>query len=234
MSVFDGMTHFPDDFSGVVRLFPLADLVFFPHVIQPLHIFEPRYRALLADALAGDRLIAMVLQNGASQANSQPPIESVACVGRIVAHAPEPDGRANILLAGLRRVLIRREVAGSTAYRQAKVTVLEDVYPTEGLANRRGLQRRLIRELQHSLPSQRAVRQQLKEILKAPLRLGALTDILAFSLPWDNVLRQQLLEETDVDCRANWLLDALAAQRSEADAFRSRETAKFPPTFSVN
>ncbi len=51
----------PDDFSGRVRLFPLPNLVLFPHVVQPLHMFEPRYCEMLQDALAGDRLLAMVL-----------------------------------------------------------------------------------------------------------------------------------------------------------------------------
>ena len=49
------------DFAGTARLFPLPNLVLFPHVMQPLHIFEPRYRQMTADALAGDRLIAVVL-----------------------------------------------------------------------------------------------------------------------------------------------------------------------------
>ena len=48
-------------FAGTARLFPLPNLVFFPQVMQPLHIFEPRYRQMTADALAGDRLIALVL-----------------------------------------------------------------------------------------------------------------------------------------------------------------------------
>ena len=51
----------PDEFAGTARLFPLPNLVLFPHVVQPLHIFEPRYRQLMADALADDRLIAMAL-----------------------------------------------------------------------------------------------------------------------------------------------------------------------------
>ena len=51
----------PHDFSGTVRLFPLPNLVMFPHVVQPLHIFEPRYREMLEDALEHDRLLAMAL-----------------------------------------------------------------------------------------------------------------------------------------------------------------------------
>ena len=61
MSTFDELSLSREDFSGKVRLFPLPNLVLFPHVMQPLHIFEPRYRDLLEDALAGDRLIAMAV-----------------------------------------------------------------------------------------------------------------------------------------------------------------------------
>ena len=61
MASFDNLSFSFEDFGGRVRVFPLPNLVLFPHVMQPLHIFEPRYRELLEDALAGDRLIAMAL-----------------------------------------------------------------------------------------------------------------------------------------------------------------------------
>ncbi len=61
MASFDNLSFSFEDFAGKVRVFPLPNLVLFPHVMQPLHIFEPRYRELLEDALAGDRLITMAL-----------------------------------------------------------------------------------------------------------------------------------------------------------------------------
>ena len=65
MSAFEEYKFTPAEFSGIVRLFPIPNLVMFPHVMQPLHVFEPRYRDLLEDALANDRLIAMaVLEPG--------------------------------------------------------------------------------------------------------------------------------------------------------------------------
>src|SRR5262245_15464455 len=94
-----------NEFSGHVRLFPLPNLVLFPNVVQPLHIFEPRYREMTADALAGDRLIAIVLlQEGADESSNQAPIHSVACLGRIIADQAMSDGRYNLLLRGVRRV----------------------------------------------------------------------------------------------------------------------------------
>src|SRR3982750_4766828 len=99
-------------FGGYARLFPLPNLVFFPHVMQPLHIFEPRYREMTADALAGDRYIALVLPlpNGEENIAADPELHTVACLGRIVAEQKLDDGRYNILLRGLSRIHLVREL----------------------------------------------------------------------------------------------------------------------------
>jgi Lon protease-like protein len=71
-------------FGGSVRLFPLPNLVLFPHVMQPLHIFEPRYRQMTAEALQDDRFIAMVLLKPGWEAEyaGQPAIHDIACLGK--------------------------------------------------------------------------------------------------------------------------------------------------------
>src|SRR5436853_468650 len=93
------------NFPGRARLFPLPNLVLFPHVVQPLHVFEPRYRQMTADALADDRLITLVLlKPGWEDAGNKPPaVHPVACLGRVVADQLLPDGRYNLLLRGLSR-----------------------------------------------------------------------------------------------------------------------------------
>src|ERR1700692_4837672 len=98
-------------FAGTVRLFPLPNLVLFPHVMQPLHIFEPRYRQMAADALAGDRLIAPVLLQTGWEADyeGRPAIYSMACLGRIVAEQRLDDGRFNLLLRGICRARLSKE-----------------------------------------------------------------------------------------------------------------------------
>src|SRR5262245_25424794 len=100
------------DFGGTARLFPLPNLVLFPHVAQPLHIFEPRYRRLMDDALQGDRLIATaLLQPGWEQEyNNAPPLHAMTCLGRIQQEEHLPDGRYNLLLHGLCRARIIEEV----------------------------------------------------------------------------------------------------------------------------
>ena len=104
-------------FSGVVRLFPLPNLVLYPHVMQPLHVFEDRYREMLEDALATDQLIAMaVLRPGwETDYDSRPPISEFACLGKVVAHHRLEDGRYNLLLLGVQRVRIRQRARSSSA-----------------------------------------------------------------------------------------------------------------------
>src|SRR5688572_13598633 len=112
MPDFADFAGLPEDFSGRARLFPLPNLVLFPHVMQPLHIFEPRYRELLEDALAGDMIIAMALlmPGWQPQYDEQPPISPVVCLGRVMTHVRQDDGRYNILLVGARRARVRQEV----------------------------------------------------------------------------------------------------------------------------
>ena len=76
------------NFSGTARLFPLPNLVLFPHAVQPLHVFEPRYRDLTTDALSDDSLIAMALlqPDWESEPGDRRPIHPVVCLGRVVAN----------------------------------------------------------------------------------------------------------------------------------------------------
>src|SRR6266704_2167528 len=91
-------------FGGVARLFPLPNLVLFPQVVQGLHIFEPRYRRMTADALADDHLIALVLlRPGWEDAGDTPAVEPVACLARIFQHEELPDGRYNLRVRGAAR-----------------------------------------------------------------------------------------------------------------------------------
>src|SRR5438270_6273997 len=122
------------EFNGTARLFPLPNLVLFPYAVQPLHGFVPRSRQMTRDALAADRLIAMVLLRLGWEADyeGRPPLHPVACLGRILAEQRLDDGRYNLLLRGLRRVRIGAEIAGDTLYRSAHVELLQDVQPDDG------------------------------------------------------------------------------------------------------
>jgi len=101
METFENLRFSFENFSGTVRLFPLPNLVLFPHVMQPLHIFEPRYRSLLEDALRSDGLIAMATLAPGWEADyeGRPPLYPTACLGRIATHRQLDDGTYNVLAA---------------------------------------------------------------------------------------------------------------------------------------
>jgi len=96
---------------GRLPVFPLPNVVFFPKTYLPLHIFEPRYRRMVADTTMGDRCIAMALLREGWEPDyyGNPAIYPTLCVGRIMSVQPLPDGRSNILLQGLERCEIQEE-----------------------------------------------------------------------------------------------------------------------------
>ncbi|WP_166037154.1 LON peptidase substrate-binding domain-containing protein [Sphingosinicella sp. YJ22] len=101
-----------------VPVFPLAGALLFPRGHLPLHIFEPRYRAMVADAMAGDRLIAMVQPR---DSGDPPALFDVGCLGHLGECEPLDDGRYNIVLEGLGRFRIAREAQVDTLYRQVEI-----------------------------------------------------------------------------------------------------------------
>jgi Lon protease-like protein len=225
-------------FNGTARLFPLPNLVLFPHVVQPLHIFEPRYRQMTRDALAGDRLIAMVLLRPGWEADYQgrPPLHPVACLGRILAEQRLDDGRYNLLLRGLRRVRLLDEIPSDTLYRTAHVELLADQPPADDKV-RRDLRRRLAETVPVWFTGQSAVIAQFQKLFQGELELGTLCDILSFALPLDVEFKQTLLATLPVEDRVRRLLRQLAAQKPPAAGANppaAEAPRKFPPEFSSN
>ena len=98
-----------------VPIFPLAGALLFPRSQLPLHIFEPRYRAMVRDALASDRLIAMVQPKDGEE---PPTLFDIGCIGRISSCDELDDGRFNLVLEGLSRFRVAREASVGTPYRQ--------------------------------------------------------------------------------------------------------------------
>jgi Lon protease-like protein len=128
---------------ATIPIFPLPNVVLFPNVFLPLHIFEARYRSMVSDAVAGDRIIGMVLlQPGyESDYEGRPPVFQVGCAGVITHADPLPDGRFNIVLRGLERFRITGEDA-SRQYRMAHVEGMpEDIVERDRAELRRHRQR---------------------------------------------------------------------------------------------
>lgn len=227
----------PDDFSGRVRLFPLPNMVFFPHVVQPLHIFEPRYCDMLQDALTHDRLIAMALLEPGweHQYQCRPAIAADVCIGKIISHSPTDDQRHNILLAGVKRARIIRELEPRRPFREADVQVVEDLYPLYEAQQRTELAEQLQTLFRHFVPQGLAAQESFRELMGKQLPLGVLTDTIAYALQLPLAIKQQLLAEANVDIRCRLLSRCLEqkiqGQIGEAD---DPPADDFPPRFSTN
>ncbi|MEP9401425.1 LON peptidase substrate-binding domain-containing protein [Sphingomonas silueang] len=107
--------------SSRVSIFPLAGALLFPGMHLPLHIFEPRYRAMVSDALARDRRIGMIQPRGEGD---RPALFDIGCVGQIVDVEAHADGRYDIVLEGVARFRIVRELDVTTAFRQVEAELL--------------------------------------------------------------------------------------------------------------
>ena len=106
-----------------LSIFPLPGAVLFPGLQLPLHIFEPRYRALVSDALARDRRIAMIQPQAAVEGS---PLFAIGCVGRIGEVEALDDGRFNIVLEGESRFRVIRELDVTTPFRQVEAELIEE------------------------------------------------------------------------------------------------------------
>src|SRR5579864_6170441 len=116
--------------SDLLPIFPLPNVVLFPNVFLPLLVFEPRYREMVADAIASDRLIGMVLLRPGWNRDyeGRPPVYPIGCSGVITHMERLPDGRFNIVLRGVERFRIVEE-DWSRSYRRAVVEPLGDTPP---------------------------------------------------------------------------------------------------------
>jgi ATP-dependent Lon protease len=221
-----------ESFSGEVRLFPLPNLVLFPHVMQPLHVFEPRYRELVEDALSDDRLIAMALLKPGWEPDyeGRPALFDTACLGRIIKHHRLPDGRYNLLLVGLRRLHLTRELPPARSFRQAQAQVLADVSPPSSSRRRTRLKHKLIDAFRRLVPNVAQAQEQFEQLLANEISLATLTDVVGFALAVDHSVKIELLAETNVDRRARRLIELLA----DAKPTSQRAERDFPPPFSAN
>jgi Lon protease-like protein len=128
-----------------LSIFPLAGALLFPRTHLPLHIFEPRYRALVSDALARDRRIAMIQPRDQPAGASQSDLFDVGCVGRIAQFEALDDGRFNVVLEGLTRFRLVSEIDVTTPFRQIQASFDgfddADEQPPLGIALRADLER---------------------------------------------------------------------------------------------
>ena len=188
-----------------IPIFPLPNVVLFPNVFLPLHIFEPRYRAMVADALDGDRMIGMVLLRPGweNDYEGRPPVFPIGCAGVISHHERLPDGRYNIVLRGLQKFRILGEETGKS-YRIARAETIHE--PLAGLdqdevrAARRRLEALLVPQ-----PSGRG------RDPKVPPSMGDedLINALAQYMELEPLEKQALLEREGLLARCRSLIELL-------------------------
>ena len=141
----------------LLPLFPLPNVVLFPNVFLPLHIFEPRYRRMVADALEGDRIIGMVLLRPGWEGDydGRPPVYPIGCAGLITHAETLADGRHTIVLRGLAKFRVAAEDEGRP-YRMARAETILEPLP-EGDREVMRAQRRRLEALLVPQPTGRGV-----------------------------------------------------------------------------
>ncbi len=216
----------PATFSGRVPIFPLPNVVLFPCAALPLHLFEPRYRAMMRAALEGERLIAMALLKPGYESDylGSPPVHEVVGIGRILEHEALPDGRFNLVLWGVARARIL-EVVSDDPYRTARVELLAD-RPADAPAYER--RRRLL--LSFYADRLRELQAQGAPVALPPedVPLGLLCDLILHLLPLPPSEKQNYLEWTEVSVRCDRLL-GLLEQVKDGRSVSAAARRRWPP-----
>ena len=183
-----------------LSIFPLHGVLLFPDLQLPLHIFEPRYRALVGSALAKDRRIAMIQPQTAREGA---PLFSIGCVGRIGDVEALEDGRYNIVLEGESRFRMLRELDVSTPFRQVEAELFEDPEFEALSAVERASFEREAREF--------ADRQGYSVDWGSVAQLDDLSLINGVSqiAPFDAAAKQALLEAPDIASRCELLVQLM-------------------------
>lgn len=192
-----------DAIPPLVPLFPLPDVVLFPRMPLPLHVFEPRYRKMVKDALAGERVIGMALLQPGWEADYQgrPLVYPIGCAGRIERCEPLDDGRFEVVLRGVTRFRILREEAPREPYRLAAVEPLEDpAGDPEALEQAR---KRVMAAIGRA-PDGPALL-----VLRSDIDAGLLINAVCQTLGLSPVEKQSLLECQGIEPRAKLLLEIL-------------------------
>jgi len=183
-----------------ISIFPLPGAILFPGMQLPLHIFEPRYRSLVKDALARDRRIGMIQPQRAEEGA---PLFSVGCLGKIGEIEALDDGRFNLILEGEARFRLMSELDAATPFRQIEAELLsEENYPALSPVERAGFEReaRRFADLQGYNVDWEAVTR---------LDDQALIDGTSQIVPFDIAAKQALLEAGSINERCELLVQLM-------------------------
>jgi len=194
-----------------IPIFPLPDVVLFPHTVLPLHVFEPRYRKMVQDCLARDKRLAMGLLKAGWEKDyyGRPPVHAIAGAGEIIQHEELADGRFNILVRGTTRIGVSVELPPDLPYRVVRARPLPDRYP-DGTPDALGLRidrlkvfyLRILAEVQKG-------QGEMAKIFSGVKDPGIIVDRIAGAVIAETEVRQQILESVDVPTRLSLVQDHL-------------------------
>ncbi|KTT74145.1 LON peptidase substrate-binding domain-containing protein [Sphingomonas endophytica] len=186
-----------------LSIFPLPGALLFPQLHLPLHIFEPRYRAMVSDAMARDRRIAMIQPRPDARRGEEPALFDIGCVGKIAEVEALDDGRYNLILQGVSLFRVARELVVTTPFRQVEAQLLPTPRDeTLSLGERAGLE----------LESKRFAEAHGYQVDWTAV--GRLDDVslvngIAQIAPFDVAAKQALLEAPDLGARADLLVQLM-------------------------
>ena len=197
----------PDDLPGVIAIFPLPGALLLPRGQMPLNIFEPRYLAMIDDALrSGTRLIGMIQPDPAHPGPDQtkPHLFNVGCVGRITQLAESGDGRYLIQLTGVARYRLEEELAVDSAYRQCRVSYRPFIDDFTARKGEDAVDRKALLHALADFLKANDLKADWEGIESAPNE--ALVNALAMMSPYGAAEKQAMLEAPDLKTRAEILV----------------------------
>ncbi len=183
-----------------LSIFPLAGALLFPGLQLPLHIFEPRYRAMVSDALARDQRIAMIQPQGTQDGA---PLFRIGCVGKIGEFEADDDGRYNLVLQGIARFRVLRELTVATPFRQVEAELIpDDVETALSAIERAGFEREA-----RAFAASQGYAVDWDSVGK--LDDAALINGVAQIAPFDIAAKQALLETSTLAARCEMLVQLM-------------------------
>jgi Lon protease-like protein len=199
------------DLPAEIAIFPLGGAILFPHAVLPLNIFEPRYLAMVDDALKGERMIGMIQPHGLQPDGEKPDLADVGCLGRITSFQETDDNRYLIALKGIARFRVSRETTGATPYRTVTADWSDyaaDLSPDPDSAPK---DRHELTAALNAYLERNSLSADWSAIKDAPAHM--LINSLSTGCPFTNPEKQALLEARTLQERCNALIALLVMER---------------------
>ena len=209
LEISDAHARSLEDALDAIPVFPLPQMVLFPEAILPLHIFEPRYRAMLEYCMSTNRAMVVAQIIGGQDEHGRPRIAPIATGGIVIEHQGLADGRSNIVLLGQARLRLEElDPDDSRPYRMARATILEDEVFSVLENDRASL------VAAATMFAAEVKRHDPNFSFRMPATLDAahIADLCAFHLVVDAAVRQAVLDELDPRARVEIVLSQLALQ----------------------